>query len=71
MSLIRYLAGILERLGPWDALVPPLPALTRYKREVAVKQVRAQLLLLLLHGCICGRAKADAKHACVGAGKLL
>ncbi|WIA21715.1 hypothetical protein OEZ85_000881 [Tetradesmus obliquus] len=38
----RYLAGILERLGPWAALVPPLPALTRYKREVAVKQEEAE-----------------------------
>jgi hypothetical protein len=34
----RYLHGVLNRLGPPAALVPMPPPLTRYKREVAVKQ---------------------------------
>jgi hypothetical protein len=36
----RYLDAMLGQLGPEAALIPPSPPLTRYKREVAVKQVR-------------------------------
>lgn len=35
----RYLDVILQALGSAAVLVPPVPPLTRYKREVAVKQV--------------------------------
>lgn len=35
----RYLQGILSKLGSWSDMVPSVPPLTRYKREVAVVQV--------------------------------
>lgn len=40
---VRYLAGVTQQLGGWGDMVPPVPGLTRYKRELAVKQVRSQL----------------------------
>lgn len=42
-----YLETILEQLGSWTVMVPPLPPLTRYKREVAIKQVGSRMP----HGC--------------------
>lgn len=39
--IYRYLDAILAHLGSEAVMIPPTPHLTRYKREVAVKQVRA------------------------------
>ena len=33
----RYVEGLMARIGNPDALKPPLPPLTRYKRNVALK----------------------------------
>ena len=33
----RYVEGLMARIGNPDALKPPLPPLTRYKRDVALK----------------------------------
>lgn len=56
VALYRYLDAILTVLGSEAVMIPPVPPLTRYKREVAVKQVSFLLLLLLLlnPASICG-----------------
>ncbi|KIY93014.1 hypothetical protein MNEG_14949 [Monoraphidium neglectum] len=40
-----YLKQVRQRLGPWQRLVPPVPPLVRYKREVSVKQEDAESAL--------------------------
>ncbi len=37
MGIFRYVEGLMARVGSPDALKPPLPPLTRYKRDVALK----------------------------------
>lgn len=55
VDLYRYLDAILTALGSEAVMIPSVPPLTRYKREVAVKQVSFLLLLLLLNpASICG-----------------
>ncbi len=36
----RYVRGLVYHVGSADALVPPVPPLTRYKRELAAKAER-------------------------------
>eukprot|EP00878_Enallax_costatus_P006953 GHUV01007287.1.p1 GENE.GHUV01007287.1~~GHUV01007287.1.p1 ORF type:complete len:760 (+),score=222.01 GHUV01007287.1:879-3158(+) len=38
----RYLQGIVSRLGSWQDMIPIIPPLSRFKREVAVKQEEAE-----------------------------
>ena len=39
--LRRYTKFVTSTVGPTDAVVPPTPNLTRYKRELAVKAEEA------------------------------
>lgn len=41
-ALRRYCEFILATLGSPDALIPPQPPLTRYKRELAVEAEQAE-----------------------------
>jgi len=33
----RYVEGLMARIGSAEALKPPVPPLTRYKRDIALK----------------------------------
>jgi hypothetical protein len=49
-SLERCARTVTDKLGPADRLVPPAPAPTRYKKDVVVKQEKAEMAAAGLGG---------------------